>query len=329
MKKYIWIVLILLAAVSIVALILYDNGEANLRDETNFAIENPEVIIKIMMKDRAGNEVILEKKQDTWYVNEDHKAFLPSVDLLLNKALNKIRIKGPVPSSMRNNVISAMGSRSIHIQIFDEDKKIRDYYLGTPTPDETGSYLHIEGAKTPYIAHILGFKGILDPKFSTDENDWLDRSVFDYTAEEIESVSIQNYELPNESFTLSKKDSNYILTPPLPALTISAARSYFALFTFKNYEGFAEYLPQAAKDSIQTSQPFMTVTVKTYEGESKTLNIFRKGSNQNKTIYDNNGDLLVKDTDRYFATFTGFDRLVTIQDYVFGKIITKRSFFGL
>ena len=73
----------------------------------------------------------------------------------------------------------------------------------------------------------------------------------------------------------------------------------------------------------------MTVTVKTYEGESKTLNIFRKGSNQNKTIYDNNGDLLVKDTDRYFATFTGFDRLVTIQDYVFGKIITKRSFFGL
>ena len=135
MKKYIWIVLILLAAVSIVALILYDNGEANLRDETNFAIENPEVVTKIMMKDRAGNEVILEKKQDTWYVNKDHKAFLPSVDLLLNKALNKIRIKGPVPNSMRNNVISAMGSRSIHIQIFDEDKKIRDYYLGTPTPD--------------------------------------------------------------------------------------------------------------------------------------------------------------------------------------------------
>jgi hypothetical protein len=282
MKKYIWIVLILLAAVSIVALILYDNGESNLRDETNFAIENPEVVTKIMMKDRAGNEVILEKKQDTWYVNEDHKAFLPSVDLLLNKALNKIRIKGPVPNSMRNNVISAMGSRSIHIQIFDEDKKIRDYYLGTPTPDETGSYLHIEGAKTPYIAHILGFKGILDPKFSTDENDWLDRSVFDYTAEEIESVSIQNYELPNESFTLSKKDSNYILTPPLPALTISAARSYFALFTFKNYEGFAEYLPQAAKDSIQTSQPFMTVTVKTYEGESKTLNIFAKGAIKTK-----------------------------------------------
>ena len=114
-------------------MILYDNGEANLRDETNFAIENPEVVTKIMMKDRAGNEVILEKKQDTWYVNKDHKAFLPSVDLLLNKALNKIRIKGPVPNSMRNNVISAMGSRSIHIQIFDEDKKIRDYYLGTPT----------------------------------------------------------------------------------------------------------------------------------------------------------------------------------------------------
>lgn len=328
MKKYTWIVLLIVAAAGIVALVLYDNGEANLRDETNFAIENPEDVTKVLMKDRDGNAIILEKKDDTWYVNSE-KAFQPKIDLLLNKALNKIRIKGPVPNSMRNSVISAMGSRSIHIEVFEGNKKIRNYYLGTPTPDESGSYLHIEGAKTPYIAHILGFNGILDPKFSTNIDDWIDRSVFDYTPAEIESITVQNNELPQESFKLSQKDSNYTLTPPLPNLTTSAARSYFALFKFKNYEGFAEYLSPADKDSIRNSRPFMTITVKTYSGQSKTLNIFRKGSNDSKTIYDKNGDLLVKDTDRYFATFTDFDRLVTIQDYVFGKIITKRSFFGL
>ena len=73
----------------------------------------------------------------------------------------------------------------------------------------------------------------------------------------------------------------------------------------------------------------MTITVKTIDGESKELKIHRKtGNNDGNSLYDKQGHILVEDTERYFATYTGFDKLVTIQDYTFGKLITKRSFFG-
>ena len=222
-----------------------------------------------------------------------------------------------------------MAGHSKHVVISSKGKELRNYYVGFPTNDQTGTFLHIKGSKVPYVAHILGASGIIDPKFSSDIKDWYDRSIFDYTPDQIASIEVVNNALPNESFKLTKKDSSYSIQPPLANLSEAAARSYYALFKFKNFEGFADYLKQETKDSIKLAKPFMTITVNTANGESQELKIhLKRGNNDGNTLYDKQGHVLVEDTERYFATFTSFDKLVTIQDYTFGKLITKRSFFG-
>ncbi|PCJ66282.1 MAG: hypothetical protein COA58_05765 [Bacteroidetes bacterium] len=329
MKKYLWIFVLATAIIGIFVLLNVGDGEANLRDTTNFAIENPDEIDRISIKDRNGNSVLLEKSGNEWLLNKEYKAFPIKVQMFLDETLSKIRIKGPAPKPARENVIRTMIGHSKHVIISANGKEIRNYYVGFPTNDQSGTYFHIKGSKTPYIAHILGFSGILDPKFSCDINDWFDQTIFDFKPEEIASIQVINNELPNESFILNRKDSSYSIQPSVNNLSIAAARSFFALFKNKNFEGFANYLTQESKDSIKQAIPFMIIQVNSTNGKTQKLNIHRKnGSNLGNTLVDRRGNILVEDTERYFATYTGFDRLVTIQEYTFGKLITKRSFFG-
>jgi hypothetical protein len=328
MKKYFWIVLLLIAVAGIYILINRSTGEAGLRDATNFAVNDVRKIDLITIKDREGKSIVLEKKEDYWMVNKKYKASQKSMEFLLNETISQIRIKGPVPTASRETVIRRMVGNSKHVKIYEDGKLIRDYYVGPPNPDQSGSYLHIEGSETPYIAHILGYASVLDPKYSTDIQDWYDRTVFDYTAQEIAKIIVTNNEMPNESFALSRIDSTYSIQPALSQFSQSAARSYFSLFTFKNFEGFANYLTPKSKDSIAKSVPYMTIAAVLTNGHTQELKLYRKGNfTDGQTLVDKNGNTVIQDTERYFATFTGFKEVVTVQEYVFGKMITRRSFF--
>jgi hypothetical protein len=329
MKRGVCIIFFLLITVGLYLYFGQEGGESKLRKRTKFAIDNVSNIDRIRMKDREGNEVDLKKQDEIWIVNGKKQCFQPKIDGLLNKTLSKIRIKGHVPKAARENVIRKMVGTSTHVEVYSNGDLIRDYYVGEATPSQDASYIHINGAETPYIGHILGHLGIIGPQFSCDEESWYDVSIFDYEATDINKIEVVNNELPNESFTLTRQDSTFILAPSLPNFIPSAVKSYFALFKFKNFEGYAKYLSQTAKDSIKKTIPFMTISVTDKKGMVKKLNIFRKGSNSDaNTLIDRRGNKVVQDTERYFATFTGFDRLVTIQDYVFGKLIVKRSFFS-
>jgi hypothetical protein len=324
MRKYIGLIILGLAVGLVYYLTTQRSGEAHLRDEVKFAVNDVRNIDMISMKDREGNTILLEKKGEKWTVNKEYPASEPAIKLLLNETLSQIRIKGPVSSAARDNVIRSMVGRSKHIKIYEKGELIRNYYVGQPIPDQTGSYLHIEGSKTPYVAHILGFGDVLDPKFSTDIQDWYDHTVFDYKPSEITKITVKNYENPTESFELTRVDSFYSIMPPVANFSQSAARSYFSLFSFKNFEGYANYLKPETK-----ATPFLSITALLKNGKSTEMKLHRKGNfAEGQTLVDQKGNTVVQDTERYFATFTGFKYLVTVQEYVFGKMIVQKSFFN-
>jgi hypothetical protein len=132
----------------------------------------------------------------------------------------------------------------------------------------------------------------------------------------------------NESFQIYQIDSSYSIKPKISSFSQSAARSYFSLFSFKNFEGYANYLDQEQKDSIKNATPFISIKVTPYVGKSIQLKLHRKGSFQmGNSLYDKRGQLILEDTERYFATFTNFPFLVTVQEYTMGKLLVKRSYF--
>ncbi|HAY89404.1 MAG TPA: hypothetical protein DCY51_08190 [Bacteroidetes bacterium] len=327
-KQLIWIILLLAAGLSAYFVFISSNGESGLRDETNFAYEDVGDISKIRIKDREGSAVVMTRQGDHWMINDSFRAFPAFMDQILNKTIAKIRILGPVPKTAQENVIRQMVGRSIHVQIYDSEGDLaRDYYVGGGNPDMSATYLHINGSKTPYLANILGSPSLLEARFSANPNDWIDRKVFDYEAEELASITVTHAQEPEESFTLTRVDSTYTISPAISNLSQSAARSYFALFSFKNYEGFAEYLTESTKDSIMQSAPFLTITTRTNSGEERSMHLFEKKSTTNNSLYDRNGNMIVEDTERYFAKISSYPFLVTVQHYVMGKLIAKRSYF--
>jgi hypothetical protein len=328
MKKSIIIASVLLVSILCLWKINDNDGESDFRNISQFAVENTKDITCIKLKDRQGNEVILSKKDSSWYVNDKLKAFKPKIESLLSETIKNIRIKGPVAKTAQQNVIRKMVGHSIHVQIFQEDQCIRDYYVGSSNPDRSSTYIHINGSNTPYEAHIFGFANLLEPKFSTHEKDWFDQTVFDFSSDEIKTIKINHFYDSTESFQLTNTESFYEIIPHLADLSQSAARSYFSLFLFKNFEGYAEYLRQEQKDSIKNAIPFMSIEVVPTKGKPIELNLHRKGSFQaGNSLYDQRGQLIVEDTERYFATFTDFPFLVTVQEYTMGKLLVKKSYF--
>jgi hypothetical protein len=201
--------------------------------------------------------------------------------------------------------------------------------VGSSNPDRSSTYIHINGSNTPYEAHIFGFANLLEPKFSTYEKDWFDQTVFDFSSDQIKTIKVDHIYDTSESFQITKSDSFYDIIPRVVNLSQSAARSYFSLFSFKNFEGYAEYLKLEQKDSIKNSTPFMSIEVIPFKGKPMKLNLHRKGSFQmGNSLHDKRGQLIVEDTERYFASFTDFPFLVTVQEYTMGKLLVKRSYFN-
>lgn len=326
MRKYIG--LVLLIAVALGAYYFFFGVKKTPKiNEKNFAIENTDNITRISLEDRNRDKVVLTKKEGIWYVNDKYKAFVPNVELFLNETISKIRVKGPVPKTAQETTIRKMVGKAVHVRIYEGEEMVRDYYVGQATPEQDASYLHINGSKVPYLAHIMGYNSILYPKFSVVENDWIDRTVFDCSVEEIASISMSYLNNEEESFTLTRKDSTYTIYPADGPINQIAAKSYFAMFSDKSFEGYANYLPERVKDSLKQTTPYIKLTLNKTNGESIVLNLHQKKSGNGNTIYDKFGKPLVEDTERYFATFTNFPFLVTVQDYVFGKLLVKRSYW--
>lgn len=72
----------------------------------------------------------------------------------------------------------------------------------------------------------------------------------------------------------------------------------------------------------------MHISVHLTNNEVKTLTLFEKGDKLgDQTLYDKKGEVLAYDQERYFATFSPMNKLVTVQDYVVGELLKNRSDF--
>ena len=92
MRKSIIIIALVSVALFCLWTIFDKNEQTSFRDISRFAVENPEEISLIKMKDRQGNEVILSKKDGDWFVNDKLKAFKPKIESLLNETIKNIKI---------------------------------------------------------------------------------------------------------------------------------------------------------------------------------------------------------------------------------------------
>lgn len=176
-------------------------------EQKDFAITDSSRISKIIMSDKSGNSILLEKNNNVWTINNKYDVWQRQIDYTL-KVMEDIRIKSSVSEKKIDYVIKNIATTGVKIELFQDNKRIRSYYIGGNTKDFTGTYMMMEGSETAYIMHIPDRNpGILNPKFGIEgiqvnENIWRSPVVIDYSKNDIKKIVCEDVTNPEQSFTV-------------------------------------------------------------------------------------------------------------------------------
>jgi hypothetical protein len=300
-------------------------------EESNFAIEDTASIVKVFIADGRGVSSLLQKQADgSWTVNDEFKAEDGKVQMLL-ETIYKVKMRNPVSQSEFNNVVKTLTGTAVKVEFYNAKKLIKTIYVGHMTSDQTGTYMMMDGANSPYVTHVPGFVGYLSPYFLSNPVKWRNREVFKVPFESIAQVSVQYPSDQQQSFSVEKRsvlevrDANGVV---VPIADTNFVKYYLGAFAHIYAEGFDEILSESVHDSISKTIPMAIVTVKTIDGKTNYVKLHTKPVERStKNRYDETGELMAFDTEKYYAFMNGDKNMMYIQEYNFGKLLKKLSDF--
>lgn len=310
----------------------YSNSGSTINKELrDFAIEDTASITKIFMVDKNNRNVTLERKNGGWILNNGYGVRKDLVDVLL-KTINRLHVKAPVSKSAHNTIVKNLASVSVKVEIYQDSKLRKVYYVGGATPDNLGTYMLLEGSSVPFVMDIPGFSGYLTTRFSTDELDWKDRNVFRYKFSDIAGITVENPAAPSQSFRILCRGNNRFLLRTLTENTdiqnfdTLSVKEYISNFKNLNFETYVAEIPAARLDSIKKSRPLFNITVEDKEGGKKIIRMYLR-PNYDKYVDGNNEKTNEFDPDRMYAFINNGRDLVIIQYYVFDPVMKELNYF--
>ena len=282
------------------------------------------------MVDKASNQVLLERKQGFWTVNNNHAVRKDAIDVLL-ETMYRLEIKTPVAKKNKDYVIKSLSTDHIKVEIYEDDNDlVKTYYVGGSTPNKEGTYMILEESSMPFIMHIRGFSGFLTSRYFTDETIWRDQKIFRYNFNDIASVELKDFKNENNSFKiLNLGDNQYQLQDKdkkiIENVDIISLKSYVASFKNINFEAVAHKLTTEKRDSILSSNPIYDLSVVNKKGEKKSMKAFVR---QNiGSLLDENAKPYEHDINRLYGHLEGSEEIFIIQYFVFDPLFIKLNDF--
>lgn len=202
-----------ISRVLFITLIFLNSCKNENLNQKDFAIADSSNVSKIIMSDKSGNSILLQKNNNIWTINNKYEVWQRQIDYTL-KVMEDIRIKSSVSEKKIDYVIKNIATTGVKIELFQDNKRIRSYYIGGNTKDYKGTYMMIEGSETAYIMHIPDRNpGILNPKFGIEgtkvnENIWRAPVVIDYINNDIKKIVCEDVTNPEQSFTVDLENKS-------------------------------------------------------------------------------------------------------------------------
>jgi hypothetical protein len=292
--------------------------------DMDFAV-NPDEVYKIFIADRNGLTATLERKGAKWIYNKEHIARQTAIDVLL-ETMKKIRVAYIPPAASEEHMVKSVAAEGIKVEIYNKEGKIiKVYYVGGVTNDETGTYVMMDGAERPYVAHIPSMIGSFRIHYRLKPEEWYDRMVFEEKPEDITFVSVEYPQQKSESFKLEKKGAlDYSVTPFYSTTPVSSkpqrkgtAEAYIVGFEKVGAEAHETRTP--SKDSVLQMVPFAIVTLKKADGHEKVVKFWPieqiDDPNTKKTV-------VIR-----YLTECDWGPLMLTQHRVFGPVFRGYSYF--
>jgi hypothetical protein len=347
MKKNRPLLIVTLILVIIGILFVVNRRYTTLDDaESGFAIGDTSKVCRIFMVDKNNRSVELQRETTAkWTLNDKYLAHNFNISMLLG-TMHDVTVRYPVPIAVRDNVIKRMASigrkveiyqQGYRINLFDRiklfpyEKLTRTYYVGDATPDNMGTYMLMEAAANPYVVFLPSLRGFIYPRYSTDETDWRDHTIFKTPLKDFASVTLEFMEKPEESFRVdADTEGNFTLT----TLVNNTRHGFDTLRMLQFVTAFKDIRFEAVLtnkleasyiDSVASGPGVHIITLQDKDGDEFVVRTFRKSGISR--FYDKEGAALEPlDLDRMYA-FVNNDRdFVLIQYFVFDKVLRTASY---
>lgn len=335
MKKNLPLILALVLALVAAWFVLGRRDSTLSKEELEFAVKDTGKVNRIFLADRLGNTVRLDRKSlDTWLVND---SFPARADLLksLLEAVSRIQVKTRVPKAGFNNVMKALASDGIKCEIYldPEDEPVSVYYIGGPTADQLGTFMMKENGELPFIGEIPGFNGYLTPRYTPKSNEWKDKLIFAYAADDIREIKLNYPSRPEWSFTLLRTAGGFLLGDPANAAVslesdTTAVSNYLFLFRKVAFETVASRMRKEEQDSLAAQTAIAEMTVTDIQGKTRGLRLYPMPVQVGSiATQDSLGQPLKQDVDRFYANDPEQSAWWILQHFTFDPLLRKRSDF--
>ncbi|MFY8019660.1 MAG: DUF4340 domain-containing protein [Bacteroidia bacterium] len=316
---------LLLGLLLIYFLLIKKPWSTNQINSSDVSFEQIDIIDKIFMADKYGAKVLLEKQTDgKWLVNGKIEADMQKLTLLLS-TIHDMKMQRPVDPPMHNTVIADLATRGIKTELYANGELVKTFYIGSETPDKTGTFYYEENAKAPLIIHIPGFVGFLTPRFFLEEVKWQSKLVFNAEANEIASIQVEYPAKPEKSFVIKSGKLFDMNKQELPA-DPQAMKIYLSSFKNLYLEGYLDYVSAQQTDSIMKRQAFCKLELELTNGSKTSLEVYEKKiGKKTLQLYSENNEALEIDPEKFFAIINHKPQLASIQVFSFGKLFVGRQ----
>lgn len=269
-----------------------------------FQIKDTASIDKIFITDLKANSVTINKTEKGWMVND--KYFVDKTVLAnVFEPLQQLRIKATVAEKDKEAIIRDLATGHKKIEIYQNGKLSRVWFLGSATQDGLGSYIYQEGMESPFIVDIPSWNGNIGPRFFMTELEWRSKQVFRVSPKNIEELSIIYLNDEGASFKVNvtkqgdvSVDKVFEGQPDLGEIIEDMPKKLLYNIGNIHYESFIINPRKGQLDSINNIDPVVAnIKIKTFDGRTDELVIKRRPLD--RTSFNPKDTTLTFDSDRF------------------------------
>jgi hypothetical protein len=312
------VVLIILTAV--LFLILIKTRAPFGKNNSSFASE-PKIEITRIEFSQEGKKLILEKKDETWLINNKTEARKSGI-LFITRILKEIKIKSPLSPELFQSEISGKNINPVKVKVYEKNKLLKTFLVYKTDSNIYGNVMKIKESSKPFIVYDPGFDDNIGSAFIVNELFWQPYTVFNLLPSEIASVKFENIADSSSSFSITNHKQRFFLSHDAGNLTMwdsSLVVRYISYFAFIPFESWAFEIGKEKQKSIEEQAPLYRISVLTTNGKKRTLTLWEIQNDKNGTKETDSDRLLGKTDDR--------DELFVIRYFDIDPLIKKRAYF--
>lgn len=278
-------------------------------------IPEQQTIDKIFIAYRSGENILLQKLGQIWWLNSKYQARPDAINTLI-QTLRFQRIKNIPSHAVAELMIKDIAVFGAKVEVYSGSNKLKVLYIGGVTSDELGTHLMLEENDQPYVVYIPGFQGSLRSRFVMPLDEWRDLSLIPFAQDSLIKIEMSYPQKRLTGFILTKKDQHWLVSseeryalteqPPNDKLIQAYLTELFSV----NLEGYDNSKNKTVSNSIL---PFCEMSF-TFRGNKEfSLQIF-----SGLPVEQNTGQLII---------FTSENDVCVAQERVLEKIFAGYDYF--